>query len=91
VDAFEQLRDLGAGGVFLELAALDELSDLVLGDLPRLRQAGLDEVVLDVLEHDWDAGRGDGLGDLTAHRSGADDGGLEDEHGSGSAPSKGKS
>ena len=36
---------------------------------------------LDVLEHDGDAGGGDGLGDLAAHGAGADDGGLEHEHG----------
>ena len=45
-------------------------------------EAGVDELLLDVLEDDGDPGGGDRLGDLPAHGSGADDGGLEDEHGS---------
>ena len=60
-----------------------------LGDLARLGEPGLDELVLDVLQHDGDARGGDGLGDLAAHGSGADDGGLEDEHVLTCAPSEG--
>ena len=56
------------------------------GDVARLVEAGVDELLLDVLEDDGDAGGGDGLGDLAAHRPGADDGGLEHEHGAREAP-----
>ena len=40
---------------------------------------GVDELLLDVLEHDRDVGVGDHMRDLAAHRAGADHGGLEDE------------
>src|ERR1700750_1918981 len=39
------------------------------------------ETLPDSVRPDRDAGGSDGLGDLTAHGSGADDGSLEDEHG----------
>ena len=39
------------------------------------------ELLVDVLEHDRDAGVGDHVGDLAAHRAGADHAGLEHEHG----------
>ena len=56
------------------------LSSCALGHLARLLEPGVDELLLDVLEDDRDVGGGDRLGDLAAHRAGADDGGLEDEH-----------
>ena len=65
----------------VSLPFFDQPGDLALGDVARLVEAGLDELVLDVLEHDGNAGGGDGLGDLAAHGAGADDGGLEHEHG----------
>ena len=40
----------------------------------------VDELLLDVLEHDVEPGGGDHLGDLPAHRAGADDGGFEYVH-----------
>jgi hypothetical protein len=43
-------------------------------------EARVDELLLDVLEDDVEPGGGDRLCDLSAHRSGADDGGLEHEH-----------
>ena len=63
-----------------ELLLLDELVEPALGDLAGLLQAMVDELHVDVLEDDIDVGGGDRLGDLTAHGSGADDCGLEDEH-----------
>jgi len=51
VDAADHRVDLLARRLLGELAALDELLDLALGDLARLGQPGLDEVVVDVLEH----------------------------------------
>ena len=83
VDAPDDLLHLRRGLLLGELALLDQPGDLALGDVARLVEAGLDELVLDVLEHDGDAGGGDGLGDLAAHGAGADDGGLEHEHGAG--------
>ena len=81
VDAPDDLVDLRRGLLLGEPALLHQPGDLALGDVARLVEAGLDELVLDVLEHDGDAGGGDGLGDLAAHGAGADDGGLEHEHG----------
>ena len=49
-------------------------------DLLGLVQTGVHELLLHVLEHDRHAGRGDHLGDLAAHRAGADHGGFEYEH-----------
>ena len=46
----------------------------------RLLQADVDEALFDVAQHDRDPRGGDQLGDLAAHRSGADDAGLENEH-----------
>ena len=63
-----------------ELAALHELGDLPGGDVARLLQPGLHERVVDVLEHDGNAGGGDRLGNLPAHRAGAYYRGLENEH-----------
>ena len=81
MDAPDDLLDLRRGLLLGEPALLDQAVDLALGDVARLVEAGLDELVLDVLEHDGGAGGGDGLGDLAAHGAGADDGGLEHEHG----------
>ena len=81
VDAPDDVGHLRRALLLGEPALLDQRGDLALGDVARLVEAGLDELVLDVLEHDGDAGGGDGLGDLAAHGAGADDGGLEHEHG----------
>ena len=64
-----------------DLLLLDELADLALGDLAGLLEAGVDELLIDVLEDDGDVGGGDDLGDLPAHDPCADDRGFEDEHG----------
>jgi hypothetical protein len=45
----------------------------------------VDELLLDVLDHDGDVGGGDDLGDLATHRAAAQHGGLEDEHVRGSS------
>ena len=67
----------------VSLLLLDEPASWPCGDVARLLEAGVDELLLDVLEHDGDVGGGDRLGDLAAHGAGADDGGLEHEHGAG--------
>ena len=72
---------LGRGLLLGQLALLDELADLALGDLARLGEPGVDELLLDVLEDDGDVRRRDDLRDLPAHHAGADDGRLEHEHG----------
>ena len=46
----------------------------------RLLEPLVHEPLVDVLEHDRQVGGGERLGDLAAHRAGADDGGLEYEH-----------
>ena len=61
-------------------ALLGELADLALGHVAGLLETRLHERVVDVLEHHGDARGGDRLGDLSAHRPGADDGGFEHEH-----------
>ena len=81
VDAPDDLLHLRRGLLLGELALLHQPGDLALGDVAGLVEAGLDELVLDVLEHHGDARGGDGLGDLAAHGAGADDRGLEHEHG----------
>jgi hypothetical protein len=52
---------------------------LAFGDLARLLQGTVDELLLDVLHQDWDLGGGDDLGDLPAHRAAAHHCGLEHE------------
>ena len=79
VDAPDDLVDLRAACSSLSLPFLTSWRP-ALRDAARLVEARLHELLLDVLEDDGDAGGGDGLGDLAAHRSCADDGGLEDEH-----------
>ena len=81
MDAPDDLLHLGRGLLLGQPPLLDQAIDLRPRDVARLVEAGLDELVLDVLEDHGDAGGGDGLGDLAAHGAGADDGGLEHEHG----------
>ena len=72
-----------AVGVLLgDLLLLDEAPELALGDLLGLLEPLVDELLLDVLEHDRDPGRGDHLRDLPAHGPRAHDGGFEYEHAS---------
>jgi hypothetical protein len=80
LDQADDAIDLRRGLLLGQLALLDQAADLPGRDVAGLGQAGVDELLLDVLEHDGDAGRGDRLRDLPAHRPGADDGGLEHEH-----------
>ncbi len=49
--------------------------------LRALLQSRVDELLVDVLEHDGDVRGGDDLRDLTAHHARADDRGFEHEHG----------
>ena len=81
--ALDQAHDLlepGVGLLLRQLLLLHQPVELALGHLARLLEAVVDELLVDVLEHDGDVGRGDRLCDLAAHRAGADDRGLEDEH-----------
>ena len=80
-DAPDDLLHLGRCLLLGQAPLLDEALDLSLRDVARLVETGLDELVPDVLEHHGNARGGDGLGDLAAHGAGADDGGLEHEHG----------
>ena len=73
--------DLRGGLLLAELALLDELRGLALRHLAGLVEAGVDEALVDVLEHDGNVRARDHLRDLAAHHAGADDRGLEDEHG----------
>ena len=74
------LLEPGVGLLLGQLLLRDQPVELALGHLARLLEAVVDELLVDVLEDDRDVGRGDRLRDLAAHRAGADDGGLEDEH-----------
>ncbi len=80
LDQADDAVDLGGGLLLGELALLDQAADLAGGDVAGLGEAGVDELLLDVLEDDGEACGGDRLRDLPTHRSGADDGGLEHEH-----------
>ena len=80
VDAADDLVHLRLGLLVAEPAFLDEFSHLPLCDRTRLGEARVHERVVDVLEHHRDAGDGDRLRDLPAHRPCADDRGLEYEH-----------
>ena len=80
LDPAHHLVEAGVGLLLGQLLLRDELVELPLGHLARLLEAVVDELLLDVLEHDRDVGGGDRLRDLAAHRPGADDGGLEYEH-----------
>ena len=79
-DAAGDLGELGVGLLLADLLLAHQTGEEVARDLLRLGQTGVHELLLDVLEHDRHTGRGDDLGDLAAHRAGADDRGLEDEH-----------
>src|SRR4051812_26039042 len=79
-DAAEGRFDLLLALVLADLLLLDQLPDLALGDLLGLLEAGVDELLLDVLQHDVDVRGGQHLGDLSTHGSGADHGGFENEH-----------
>src|SRR5439155_11489382 len=78
-DQAHHLVEARVGLLLRQLLLLHQAAELSLGDLARLLQAGVDELLVDVLEDDGDVCVGDRLGDLAAHRSGADDGGLEYE------------
>ena len=79
-DPPEDLLDLGGTLLGGDALLLDQLAYLALGHFACLIQARLHEVLVDVLEHDREAGGGDRLGNLPAHGARSDDGGLEHEH-----------
>ena len=81
--AGDQPEDLLQAGVRLLLGDLllpHQAGELTLGHLARLLQPGVDELLLDVLDHHRDVGRGDHLSDLASHRPGAEHRSLEYEH-----------
>jgi hypothetical protein len=79
-DQGHHLFEAGIGRLLGELLLRDQLVELRLGDLARLLERVIDELLLDVLHHHGDVGSGDDLGDLAAHRAAAQHGGLEDKH-----------
>jgi hypothetical protein len=81
-DPVEDLLDRGLALLLGQLALVDELADLALGHVAGLYEAGVDELLLDVLEDDGDPRGGDRLGDLAAHRPRADDRSFEYVHAS---------
>ncbi len=85
LDPAKDLLDLSGALLGRDALLLDQLADLPLGHFARLVQARLHEILVDVLEDDREAGRGDRLGDLPAHGARPDDGGLEHEHQAGTA------
>ena len=80
LDPAHDRLELGVGLLLGQLLLRDQPVELALRHLARLVEPVVDELLLDVLEDDGDLGGGDRLGDLAAHGSGADDGGLEYEH-----------
>src|SRR3954469_20135491 len=80
VDAPEDRGGLLLALLLGDLLLLDQLPDLALGDLLGLLEPCVDELLLDVLQHDVDVRGGQHLGDLSTHGSGADHGGFENEH-----------
>jgi len=86
LDAPDDLRDLRIALLGGELAALHEFADLPSGDVAGLVEAGLHELLGDVLEHDREAGGGDRLRDLPPHRPRANNRCLEHEHAASSSP-----
>ena len=79
-DPADDLLELLVGLLLGDLLLLHEAAELGAGDLARLLEPRVDELLVDVLQHDVDVRGGENLGDLTAHRAGADDGGFEYEH-----------
>ena len=79
-DQAEDLLPAPIGLLGVDLLLFHQAGKLALGHLARLRQARVDELLLDVLHHHRHVRRGDHLGDLTAHRPGAEHRGLEYEH-----------
>ncbi len=79
-DPADDLLRLRCGLLGRQPLPFDEPRELALGDLARMGQAGVDQRLVDVLEHDGQPGGGDGLGDLATHRPRPHDGDLEDEH-----------
>ena len=84
-DQTHHLVEAGVGLLLGHLLLRDEPVELRLGHLTRLLQRVVDELLVDVLDDNWDVGVGDYLGDLPAHRAAAQHGGLEDEHVRGSS------
>ena len=80
VDPPEDLLELRVGLLLADLLLLDEPAELVPAHLAGLLQPLVDELLLNVLQHDGDAGGGGHLRDLPSHRAGAHDGGFEYVH-----------
>src|SRR4051812_39820325 len=80
VDTAEELGGLLVRLLLGDLLLLDQAGELALGDLLRLLEALVDELLVDVLEDDIHIRGGEHLGDLSAHGASADHGGFEYEH-----------
>jgi len=79
VDATHDLIEAGVGLLLGHFLLGDEPVEAGLGQLARLVEAVVDELLLDVLEHNREIRRRDRLGDFAAHRAGADHCRLEYE------------
>src|SRR6185437_14052104 len=79
-DVRHHLGDAGVGLLLGDPLLLHLSGQLALGDGASLLKRGVDEFLVDVLDHDRDVGGGDRLGDLPTHRAPTDDGGLTYEH-----------
>ncbi len=79
-DPPDDLLELPVGLLLVDLLLADEAPELRLGHLASLLEALVDELLVDVLQHDGNLGGRDHLGDLPSHRAGAYDGGFEYEH-----------
>jgi hypothetical protein len=80
LDAADDLAGLLVGLLLRDLLLLHEAGKLALSDLFGLLEPCVDELLVDVLQDDVDVRGGQHLGDLPAHRAGADHGGFEYEH-----------
>jgi hypothetical protein len=75
-DAGDDVFELGVGRLPAQPPPLDLAVEAAGRDRARLLEARAHRLLVDVLQQDGDAGRRDRLGDLAAHRAGADDCGL---------------
>ncbi len=79
-DPAHGLLELGLGLLCGQLLLLDQALELAVRDLAGLGEALVDELLVDVLQHHRQVRSGKRLGDLAAHRAGAHDRALENEH-----------
>src|SRR5690606_31494959 len=79
-DAAHHLLEARVGLLLGDPFLLHLAGELPGGHVAGFLDRGVDELLVDVLDHDWDVGGGDRLRDLATHRASADNGGLGYEH-----------